>query len=121
MTVPLAKDGEITQWVLVDKNLSLNYHVEFSPSSRAVSVRESSAAMSIFMKDLVKLCKQDKALALKMMAASCLSSKKTCFMIVSDHNHMLWHHIKEEFVTKILFKTQSQVKDAIVRESGNHI
>ncbi|KKZ62799.1 hypothetical protein EMCG_02842 [[Emmonsia] crescens] len=98
-----------------------SYHVEFPPSSRAASGGGSPAATPIFAKDLAKLCKQDEALALKAMATPCPSSEKTRFMIMPDHDHMLWHHAKEEFATNVLFKTQPQVKGAIAGEPGNRI
>ncbi|OJD18687.1 hypothetical protein AJ78_01302 [Emergomyces pasteurianus Ep9510] len=98
-----------------------SYHVEFPPSSGGISVGGASTATQLFAKDLAKLCKQDEALALKSMAAPCPSSEKTRFMIVPDHDHMLWHHSKEEFATEVLFKTKPQVKGAIAGEPGSRV
>ncbi|OAX83302.1 hypothetical protein ACJ72_02335 [Emergomyces africanus] len=98
-----------------------SYHIEFPPSSGAISEGRLSTATPLFAKDLAKLCKQDEALALKAMAAPCPSSDKTRFMIVPDHDHILWHHSKEEFSTEVLFKTQPQVKGAIAGEPGSRV
>ena len=42
-------------------------------------------------------------------------------MIVPDHDHMLWHHKKEEFVCEKLFGKKPKVKGVIVGQLGNRI
>ncbi|PGH01465.1 hypothetical protein AJ79_07903 [Helicocarpus griseus UAMH5409] len=93
-----------------------SYHIEF-PSSAGVS----SAATPLYSADLARFCKEDEALALKEMATPRSSTEKKRFMIVPDHDHILWHHSKEEFAGDILFKAQPQVKGAITGEPGNRI
>ncbi|EDN03300.1 predicted protein [Histoplasma mississippiense (nom. inval.)] len=83
-----------------------SYHVEFPPW--VPSAGASPTATPLFAGDLAKLCKQDEALALKTMA-----TPRTY--------HMLWHHAKEEFATKVLLNLQPQVKGAISGERGNRI
>ncbi|EEH07038.1 conserved hypothetical protein [Histoplasma capsulatum G186AR] len=96
-----------------------SYHVEFPPW--VPSAGASPTATPLFAGDLAKLCKQDEALALKTMATPRPYNEKTRFMIVPDHDHMLWHHAKEEFAAKVLLNLQPQVKGAISGERGNRI
>ncbi|OJD27789.1 hypothetical protein ACJ73_00812 [Blastomyces percursus] len=99
-----------------------SFHVEFPPSLEAPAAGgRLPAAKPLFAGDLAKLCKNDEVLALKAMATPCPSTKRLRFMIVPDHDHMLWHHTKEEFAAEVLVKSQPQVKGAIAGELGNRI
>lgn len=46
------------------------------------------------------------------------SNGRICMMLVPDHDHMLWHHKKEEFVCDKLFGKQPAIKGAIVGQAG---
>lgn len=47
--------------------------------------------------------------------------RKIRMMVVPDHDHMLWHHKKEEFVCEKLLGKQPRVKGVITGEPGNRI
>ena len=80
----------------------------------------SSPATPILARDLKQLCNEDEALARKTMGTPFLGGK-TRFMIVPDHEHMLWHHSKEDFASDTLFQKQPQIKGAIIGESNNRV
>ncbi|KAL2815573.1 hypothetical protein BDW59DRAFT_176084 [Aspergillus cavernicola] len=46
---------------------------------------------------------------------------KTRFMISPDHEHMLWHHSKEEFAGETLFRKKPEVKGAIIGYPANRV
>lgn len=50
-----------------------------------------------------------------------ISDGKVRMMIVPDHDHILWHHKKEEFVCEKLFGKQPKVKGVIIGQPGNRI
>lgn len=92
-----------------------SYHLEFAPSAGL-----SSPATPIYAEDLKQLCDEDEALARKAMGTPCPAGK-TRFMIVPDHELMLWHHSKEEFAGDTLFRKHPQFKGAITGEPGNRV
>ncbi|KAE8341340.1 hypothetical protein BDV24DRAFT_163474 [Aspergillus arachidicola] len=97
-----------------------NYHIEFAPATAAGdSLSQQPTARKLLVGDLEQLCKEDEALAQKVLVTRTSDSSKTGFMIVPDHAHILWHHSNEEYVTQILFHKKPQVKGAIVGEPGN--
>lgn len=92
-----------------------NCHLEF-PASKVV---KKSGAKPLFSGDLAQLCQEDERLIQESRAIR--TTEKKWFMIVPDEKHMLWHHMKEEFVSENLFGKVPQVKGAISGSSGNRI
>ncbi|KAH8700370.1 hypothetical protein BGW36DRAFT_395482 [Talaromyces proteolyticus] len=96
-----------------------SYHIEFAPSADI-----SRTAKPILAGDLEQLCKEDEELSRKALINAkpwSLSDRRTKFMIVPDHDHMLWHHSKEEFAAQTLFQNTPKIKGAITGEPGNRI
>jgi GNAT superfamily N-acetyltransferase/regulator of extracellular matrix RemA (YlzA/DUF370 family) len=93
-----------------------SYHIEFAPSASI----SSRTAKPLFAEELAELCKKDEELARKAMIDA-HNDRKTKFMIVPDHDHMLWHHSKEEFVAEALFQKTPMIKGAIAGEPGNRV
>lgn len=92
-----------------------NSHIELQP----LIALKPPRATQILAGDLDRLCKEDEGIMYKAMAST--SYRKIRMMLVPDHDHMLWHHKKEEFVCDKLFGKRPQVKGAIVGQPGNRI
>jgi GNAT superfamily N-acetyltransferase len=92
-----------------------NAHIELPP----LIAPKPPRAKQLLSTDLEQLCKEDEAMIRKMMTSK--TDGKIRLMIVPDHDHMLWHHRKEEFVCQNLFGKQPKVKGVIVGQPGNRI
>ena len=92
-----------------------NNHIHFDP----MIALKSPQAKILVAEDLDQLCKEDEAMIQKTMANT--SNRRTRMVLVPDHNHMLWHHRKEEFVCNRLFGKQPRVKGAIAGQPGNRV
>lgn len=92
-----------------------NIHIELAPLIGPKPYR----AKELLSGDLAQLCKEDEAMMRKRMASN--SDGKTQMMIVPDHDHMLWHHKKEEFVCEKLFGKQPRVKGVVTGQPGSRI
>ncbi|GIJ99563.1 hypothetical protein Aspvir_001697 [Aspergillus viridinutans] len=89
-------------------------HVEFEPAV----VRHT--AVPVYAEDVARLCALD--VARLGHAMSCFSTNDmTRLLILPDHDHMLWHHSKEEFVAQRLFGKAPLVKGAIRGEPGHFV
>lgn len=87
----------------------------FEPSDN-----QESAAKPIYAKDLESLCKIDEVIAESELSVPSASAKYR-LMIVPDHDHMLWHHRKEEFGCEFLFQRKPEVKGAIFGQPGKRV
>lgn len=92
-----------------------NIHIELAPLLAPKPLR----AKELLSRDLAQLCKEDEALMRKSMTGK--SDGKIQMMIIPDHDHMLWHHKKEEFVCEKLFGKQPRVKGVIAGQPGSRI
>ena len=92
-----------------------NTHIEFRP----LIAPKPPGVKQLLSGDLNRLCKEDEAVSRKAMTRA--SDGKLRMMLVPDHDHMLWHHKKEEFVCEKLFGKQPRVKGAIIGQPGNRI
>lgn len=92
-----------------------SHDLEFEPSGEGLS-----AAKPIFANDLKRLCELDEVLSRKALCASSTGTK-TRLMIVPDHEHMLWHHSKEEFASETLFQRKPHIKGAIFGQNGHRV
>lgn len=91
-----------------------NFHIELAP----LIASKPSKAKELLSGDLDQLCKEDEALIRKRMTGK---SGKIQMMIIPDHDHMLWHHKKEEFVCEKLFGKQPKVKGVVTGLPGSRI
>ncbi|KAL4925417.1 GNAT family N-acetyltransferase [Aspergillus undulatus] len=101
-------------------------HIEFAPGRGAAAAAEDALSAAapvrpLLAGDLEQLCKEDEALARKALATPTAESRRTRFMIVPDHAHMLWHHSKEEYAGQAIFQNKPQIKGAIIGGAGNRI
>ena len=92
-----------------------NTHIELDPLRAPKPLK----AKQLLSQDLGQLCKEDEAMVRKRMSGK--ADGKTRMMIVPDHDHMLWHHSKEEFVCQKLFGKLPKVKGVITGPPGNRI
>jgi hypothetical protein len=90
-------------------------HLEFPPLATPRSLEVTRLASG----DLGQLCKEDEVLV--RMALNTQSDGKLRMAIVPDHDHMLWHHAKEDFFCERYFGKKPQVKGAIVGQPGSRI
>lgn len=93
-----------------------NNHIEIDASISPNAPR----ATQLVSRDLDQLCKEDEGM-IRNSLSSTSSDSKLRMMIVPDHDHMLWHHKKEEFVCDKLLGKLPQVKGAIVGSPGSRI
>lgn len=93
-----------------------NMHIELLPGIRT----EARQAKSLYADDLEELCKEDEFLVGKHMTSRKME-RNTRMMLVPDHDHMIWHHKKEEFVCERLFGKQPTVKGAITGRPGHRV
>ena len=93
-----------------------NMHVELYPQA-AVTALETTELRA---EDLEQLCEKDQELILMQMKHEPTEGRLQ-MMLVPDHDHMLWHHKKEEFVCRKLFGREPTVKGAIVGVPGKRI
>lgn len=94
----------------------INTHIELDP----VAASEGSRPTPILAEDLGRLCEEDEAMIRRALDNGS-SNGKIYMMLVPDHDHMLWHHKKEEFVCDKLFGKQPAIKGAIVGQPGNRM
>ena len=92
-----------------------NTHIEFHSSIAS----KSSRARKLLPEDLHQLCKEDETMIRKAMSST--SDKQVRMTLVPDHEHMLWHHKKEEFVCDRLFGKQPLYKGAIAGQRGSRV
>lgn len=92
-----------------------NIHIELAPLIASKPLR----AKELLSSDLAQLCKEDETIMRKRMTNK--SDGKIQMMIMPDHDHMLWHHKKEEFVCENLFGKQPRVKGVVTGQPGSRI
>jgi GNAT superfamily N-acetyltransferase len=93
-------------------------HIEFPP----VSLSSGSGTMTAKLlesKDLQKLCDLDEAMICQTLARA--RDGKTHVCIVPDHEHIQWHHVREDFMCGKMFGKQPTVRGAIIGEEGHRI
>lgn len=94
-----------------------SHHIEFDAG---VAEGPTTTATSILAYQLGRLCEADEAMCRKAMARPS-KNENVRFMILPDHEHMLWHHRKEEYVSQKLFGRQPVVKGALAGQPGNRV
>jgi GNAT superfamily N-acetyltransferase len=94
--------------------LPSNSHLEFPP------VAGTAKGAPLFQADLKELCKEDEMMIRKAMSSR-FPDGKTRVLILPDHAHMLWHHVREEFKCEKLFGKYPKVKGAMAGEVGSRV
>ncbi|MCJ1336724.1 hypothetical protein MMC09_002002 [Bachmanniomyces sp. S44760] len=89
------------------------------PESEALP-NDSTVVAEIFAEDLASLCLEDGTTVRKAMS-SFLDSGKLRHIILPDHEHMLWHHSREEWVCDRLFGNRPLVKGAVSGRPGSRV
>jgi GNAT superfamily N-acetyltransferase len=95
------------------KPLPGNQHLEF-PAQKG---REEGTPL--FEEDLKNLCAEDEGMIRKSMATVSRSNMR--MIILPDYNHVLWHHVREEFVCKKLMEKSPKVKGAMAGKPGSRV
>ena len=93
-----------------------NMHVELDPRPETTA----DEARALQAEDLGKLCEEDQDRVRGRMASGSRQGEVQ-MMLVPDHDHMLWHHKKEEFVCDRLFGKRPTVRGAVAGAPGNRI
>ncbi|KAL4754514.1 hypothetical protein BDW72DRAFT_166369 [Aspergillus terricola var. indicus] len=96
-----------------------SYHLEFQPAQL------DHAAEPLYAENLAALCRRDEEILRASMSSPSTTGDggRTRFAIIPDHDHMLWHHAKEEFGARKLFggSKKPEIKGAIAGPAGNRV
>jgi len=95
--------------------LSSNSQIEFPPRAMAKPV----GVVELRSEALQHLCVQDKSMIENILQSR--SDGKRQLAIVPDHEHMCWHHAKEEFVCENLLGRKPKVKGVVVGEPDERV
>lgn len=87
-----------------------NKHLQFEP--RACTALRTTP---LFAPDIQALCHADEQAVRNSMRAR----RKAGLMVLPDHDHMRWHHGKEEFVGPVVMGQKPMVKGAIIGTLGS--
>jgi GNAT superfamily N-acetyltransferase len=103
------------------KPLPGNSHFDFPyPNSAFPATKVVKEATELFDADLELLCKRDEELLRKALEKE--TTAKTKMVVVPDYKHMVWHHMREEFVIQRLWGAKyPKVKGAITGKRGNRV
>jgi hypothetical protein len=77
-------------------------------------------ATHLYAEDLAALCEKDETIFRSSLSKPSTESQPR-FAIVPDHDHLVWHHSKEEFGAQRLFGKTPLVKGAIAGPPGNRV
>ncbi|KAF8850445.1 hypothetical protein BDZ45DRAFT_194178 [Acephala macrosclerotiorum] len=92
-----------------------NNYLVFAASSSPIH----EGVTSLQAEDIGALCQHDEEITRQNLAKPSVS--RTRMTIIPDHDHMLWHHCKEEFVAQRIFGRQPRVKGALVGDPGHRV
>lgn len=94
-------------------------HLEFEPAQL------DHTAEPLYAENLASLCQRDEEILRASMSSPSTTGDggKTRFAIIPDHDHMLWHHAKEEFGARKLFggSKKPEIKGAIAGPAGDRV
>jgi GNAT superfamily N-acetyltransferase len=93
-----------------------NSHIEFPAQHNRIS----DGVKLLQASDLEELCLEDEDMIRRDMVRPSVTGKQR-MVIIPDHDHMLWHHTKEEFVSKKLFGRIPQKKGVLVGQPGKRV
>jgi len=93
-------------------------HIEFPPVTLP-SGSNSTSAKLLESEDLQKLCELDEAMVRQSLTRA--RDGKTHVCIIPDHEHIQWHHVREDFMCQKIFGKQPTVRGAIIGEDGHRL
>jgi len=93
-------------------------HIEFPPVSFPGG-GDSVSAQLLESKDLQKLCELDESRIRRTLAQA--RDGKTHVCIMPDHEHIQWHHVREDFMCQKIFAKQPTVRGATIGEQGHRV
>ncbi|KAK0744082.1 hypothetical protein B0T18DRAFT_392741 [Schizothecium vesticola] len=98
-------------------------HVAFRPAAGWVAGRngcEDGGARTIGYHELAELCSVDEKLLRREMAERGRQGR-TCVALVPDLDQLLWHLMREDYMTKHIFGRTPPVKGAVFGEPGRRV
>ena len=101
-------------------------HASFTPVAAAAAVSEDPAGAALQAKpigyhELAELSSVDEQLLRRAMAARARATGKTCAAILPDLDAMLWHLMREDFMTKHIFGKTPAVRGAVFGPPGRRL
>lgn len=97
-------------WIPASHNAHFEFPAKLQPKPPGI--------IALHAQDLEALCKADEFVMRQQVAKP---SEKTRLAIVADHEHMLWHHAKEEFVFEKIYGRKPELKGVLAGESGKRV
>ncbi|KAL2141424.1 hypothetical protein VTI28DRAFT_2424 [Corynascus sepedonium] len=99
-------------------------HVSFKPAvveSAGDNERTKQVARAIGYHELAELCAVDEKLLRADLARRCRGDSKTHVAILPELDAMLWHLMREDYMTKSIFGKTPTVRGAVVGEPGKRV
>ena len=94
-------------------------HVEFPPNPQTSSQQTAGLAKPLTDAELPPLCALDEQYIRQEL--SNIKDDRVHVALIPDYDTMVWHHMRENFMTKKLFGRSPTVKGAIAGESGSRV
>lgn len=94
-------------------------HVEFPPNPQTSSQQTAGLAQPLTDAELPPLCALDEQYIRQEL--SNIKDDRVRVALIPDYDTMVWHHMRENFMTKKLFGRSPTVKGAIAGESGSRV
>ena len=94
-------------------------HVEFPPNPQTSSQETAGRAKPLTDAELPPLCALDEQYIRQEL--SNIKDDRVRVALIPDYDTMVWHHMRENFMTKKLFGRSPTVKGAIAGESGSRV
>lgn len=94
-------------------------HVEFPPNPQTSSQETAGLAKPLTDAELPPLCALDEQYIRQEL--SNIKDDRVRVALIPDYDTMVWHHMRENFMTKKLFGRSPTVKGAIAGESGSRV
>ncbi|KIN00205.1 hypothetical protein OIDMADRAFT_104172 [Oidiodendron maius Zn] len=94
-------------------------HVEFPPNPQTSSQQTAGLAKPLTDAELPPLCDLDEQYIRQEL--SNIKDDRVRVALIPDYDTMVWHHMRENFMTKKLFGRSPTVKGAIAGESGSRV
>ena len=94
-------------------------HMEFPPNPQASSIEMANSAKALTDVELPPLCALDEHYIRHEL--SNIKDNRVYVALIPDYETMVWHHMRENFMTKKLFRRSPTVKGAIAGDSGSRV
>lgn len=94
-------------------------HIEFPSSPPASSPETTNSAKGLTDPELPPLCALDEKYILNELAN--VKDDRVHVALIPDYDTMVWHHMRENFMTEKLFGRSPTIKGAIAGDSGSRI